>query len=160
MNLWLDIRVFFCSLGWGKERIVSTVKETENAYFNCNISIKQRFLGAQELLVCVSVYQGINVISQVVIYSFNIVNYLRRFMLLVNARLMVISWDVQYMAFPNGLRFSWYRAFHRFGQAKFPDGGSVLGSNQFSILPPQLPLKMMLRLKVVKIDSKISNSLC
>jgi len=51
-----------------------------------------------------------------------------------------------------------YRAFHRFGQAKFPDGGSVLGSSQFSILP-QLPLKTMLGLKVVKIDSKIRNSL-
>jgi hypothetical protein len=51
-----------------------------------------------------------------------------------------------------------YRAFHRFGQAKFPEGGSVLGSSQFSILP-QLPLKMMLGLKVAKIDSKISNSL-
>jgi len=33
-----------------------------------------------------------------------------------------------------------YRAFHRFGQAKFPDGGSVLGSSQFSVLP-QLPQK-------------------
>jgi len=50
-----------------------------------------------------------------------------------------------------------YRAFHRFGEAKFPDGGSVLGSSQFSVLP-QLPPKMMLGLKVVKIDSKISNS--
>jgi len=50
------------------------------------------------------------------------------------------------------------RAFHRFGQAKFPDGGSVLGSSQFSILS-QLPLKTILGLKVVKIDSKISNSL-
>jgi len=44
-----------------------------------------------------------------------------------------------------------YRAFRRFGQAKFPDGGLVLGSSQFSILP-QLPLKTMLGLKVVKID--------
>ncbi len=26
--------------------------------------------------------------------------------------------------------------FRGFGQAKFPDGGSDLGSNQFSILPP------------------------
>ncbi len=34
------------------------------------------------------------------------------------------------------------RVFHRFGQAKFPDGGSVLGSSQFSIMP-QLPLKMI-----------------
>jgi len=29
-----------------------------------------------------------------------------------------------------------YRAFHGFGQAKFPNVGSVLGSSQFSILPP------------------------
>ncbi len=49
-----------------------------------------------------------------------------------------------------------YREFNGFGQAKFPDGGSILGSSQFSILP-QLPQKMMLGLKVVKIDSKISN---
>ncbi len=27
------------------------------------------------------------------------------------------------------------RAFHGFGQAKFPDGGSILGSSQFSVLP-------------------------
>jgi hypothetical protein len=51
-----------------------------------------------------------------------------------------------------------YRAFHRFWQAKFPDGGLVLCSSQFSLLP-QLPQKMMLGLKGVKIDSKISNSL-
>jgi len=44
-----------------------------------------------------------------------------------------------------------YRAFHGFGQAKFPDGGSVLGSSQFSILP-QLPQKTMLGLKGIKID--------
>jgi len=30
--------------------------------------------------------------------------------------------------------------FHRFGKAKFPDGGLVLGSTQFSLLP-QLPQK-------------------
>jgi len=36
-----------------------------------------------------------------------------------------------------------YRAFHRFGQAKFAYGGSILGSSQFALLP-QLPLKMML----------------
>jgi len=29
--------------------------------------------------------------------------------------------------------------FHRFGQAKYPDGGLVLGSSQFSILPQLLP---------------------
>jgi len=51
------------------------------------------------------------------------------------------------------------RAFHGFGQAQFPDGGSVLGSSQFSILP-QLPPKIMLDSKVVKIDRKIIISLC
>ncbi len=51
-----------------------------------------------------------------------------------------------------------YRVFHRFGQAKFPDGGLIFGSNQFSVLP-KLPPKMMLGLKEVKIDSKISNLL-
>jgi hypothetical protein len=29
-----------------------------------------------------------------------------------------------------------YRAFHGFGQAQFPDGGSVLGSSQFSMQVP------------------------
>ncbi len=49
----------------------------------------------------------------------------------------------------------WYRAFHRFGQANFAYGGSVLGSSQFTLLS-QLPLKtMLLYLKVVKIDFKI-----
>jgi len=33
-----------------------------------------------------------------------------------------------------------YREFHRLGQAKFPNGGSILGLSQFSILP-QLPQK-------------------
>jgi hypothetical protein len=47
-----------------------------------------------------------------------------------------------------------YRAFHGFGQAKFPDGGSVLGTSQFLMLH-QLPPKMMLNLKVVKINPKI-----
>jgi len=47
------------------------------------------------------------------------------------------------------------RAFHRFGQAKFPDDGLISGSSQFSVLP-QLPPKMMLGLKEVKIKSKIS----
>jgi hypothetical protein len=31
-----------------------------------------------------------------------------------------------------------YRAFYRLGQAKFSNGGSVLGSSQFSILPQPL----------------------
>jgi len=52
-----------------------------------------------------------------------------------------------------------YRAFHRFGQAKFPDGGSVLVSNQYSILP-QLPSKILLDSKVVKVDLKIIISVC
>jgi len=37
-------------------------------------------------------------------------------------------------------KVSSYRAFHRFGQAKFADGGLILGSNQLKPLP-QLPLK-------------------
>jgi hypothetical protein len=39
-------------------------------------------------------------------------------------------------------------------KAKFPDGGLVLGSSQFSILP-QLTPKRLLDSKVVKIDQKI-----
>jgi hypothetical protein len=46
-----------------------------------------------------------------------------------------------------------HREFHGFGQAKFLDGGSVLGLSQFSILR-QLPLKFMLDSKVVKINLK------
>jgi len=45
--------------------------------------------------------------------------------------------------------------FHRFGQAKIPDGGLFLGWSQFSVLH-QLPPKTMLCLKEVKIDLKIS----
>jgi len=52
----------------------------------------------------------------------------------------------------------YYRTFHRFRQAKFTDGGLILGSNQFSILP-QLPPKVLLNSKVVKIDPKIIISL-
>jgi hypothetical protein len=48
--------------------------------------------------------------------------------------------------------------FHIFGQAKFLDGGSVLDSSQFEVLP-QLPPKMMLSLKEVKIKSKIKKEL-
>ena len=51
-----------------------------------------------------------------------------------------------------------YRAFHKFGQAKFPNGGLVLGSSQFSILP-QLSPKILLDSKVVKINPKIIISL-
>jgi len=49
--------------------------------------------------------------------------------------------------------------FHGFGQAKFADDGSmILGSSLLSPLS-ELPLKMMLDLKVVKIYSKITISL-
>jgi hypothetical protein len=47
--------------------------------------------------------------------------------------------------------------FHGFAQAKFGYGGSILGSSQLTLLP-QLPLKTMLSLKVVKIDSKKATS--
>ncbi len=47
-----------------------------------------------------------------------------------------------------------YGLFVRFGQSEFADDGSILGSSQFTLLP-QLPLKMMHNLKVVKIDWKI-----
>jgi len=54
--------------------------------------------------------------------------------------------------------FNRYRVFHGFGQAKFADGGLILDPSQFTLLL-KLPLKTMLSLKVVKIESKISNSL-
>jgi len=44
------------------------------------------------------------------------------------------------------------------GQAKFPDGISVLGSSQFSILL-QMPPKILLDSKVFYIDPKIIISL-
>jgi hypothetical protein len=50
-----------------------------------------------------------------------------------------------------------YRVFHGFGQAKLSDGGLILGSSQFPILP-QLPQKTMLGLKEVKMDSILSYS--
>jgi hypothetical protein len=52
--------------------------------------------------------------------------------------------------------FFFYLAFHRFGQAKFPDGGLILGLSQLSILPQ----KILVDSKVVKIDPKIVISLC
>ncbi len=60
--------------------------------------------------------------------------------------------------FANFMTYGTYKAFHGFGQAKFSDGGSVLGSSQFSILP-QLPPKVLLNSKVVKINPKIIMSL-
>jgi len=47
-----------------------------------------------------------------------------------------------------------YLGFHGFGQAKFANGCPIVGSSHFTLLP-QLPLKMMLNLKVVRIDLKI-----
>jgi len=47
-----------------------------------------------------------------------------------------------------------YRVIHRCRQAKFAYGGLILGSSQCTLLP-QLPLKMMLDSKVVKIDSNV-----
>jgi len=46
-----------------------------------------------------------------------------------------------------------YKAFHGYGQAKFPDVGSILGSSQFTLLP-QLPPKIMRYSKAVKIKLK------
>jgi len=60
--------------------------------------------------------------------------------------------DLSYITFLT----SFHRAFHGFGQAKLHNGGSVLGSSQFLILP-QLSQKMMLGLKGVKFNLKISN---
>ncbi len=47
-----------------------------------------------------------------------------------------------------------YIAFLGFEHAKFPDYGLVLSRSQFTLLP-QLPLKTMLDLNMVKIHSKI-----
>ncbi len=47
-----------------------------------------------------------------------------------------------------------YSVFHRFRQAKFAYGGSILSLSQFLLLP-ELPLKMKLASKVVKINSNI-----
>ncbi len=47
-----------------------------------------------------------------------------------------------------------YSVFHRFGQAKFAHGGSILSSGQFLLLPER-PLETTLAIKVFKIDSKI-----
>jgi len=65
------------------------------------------------------------------------------------------------------LKWSWlkecffqiYKTFHRFGQAKFSDGGWVLGSSQFSTLT-RLPPKIMIDSKEVKIDRKVLILLC
>jgi len=54
---------------------------------------------------------------------------------------------------------NFYRAFQGLVQAKFAYGGLILGWIKSKLLP-QLPLKMMLNLKLVKIESKIIISLC
>jgi hypothetical protein len=46
-----------------------------------------------------------------------------------------------------------YSVFQGFSKVKFANGGSILSSSQFSILP-QLAQKMKLTSKVVEIDSK------
>jgi hypothetical protein len=51
-----------------------------------------------------------------------------------------------------------YSVFQEFSKAKSANGGSILSSSQFLILP-QLPQKIKLASKVVKIDSKIIISL-
>ncbi len=52
----------------------------------------------------------------------------------------------------------WYSVFQGFSKAKFANGGLILSSSQFSILP-QIAQKMKLASKVVKVDSKIIISL-
>ncbi len=49
---------------------------------------------------------------------------------------------------------SLYSVFQGFRQAKSANGSSILSSSQFLILP-QLPQKMKLASKVIKVDSKI-----
>jgi hypothetical protein len=46
-----------------------------------------------------------------------------------------------------------YSVFQEFSKAKSANGGSILSSSQFLILP-QLPQKIKLASKVVKVDSK------
>ncbi len=48
---------------------------------------------------------------------------------------------------------SFYSVFHQFRQTKFAYGGLIFSSSQFLLLP-QLPQKMELASKVVKVDSK------
>jgi hypothetical protein len=51
-----------------------------------------------------------------------------------------------------------YSVFQGFSKAKSANGGLILSSSQFLILP-QLPQKIRLASKVVKVDSKIIISL-
>jgi len=68
----------------------------------------------------------------------------------VNKTMVMILYDVFTISTGNINQFRrseitnlLFRAFHRFGQDKIPDGGSILGSILFSILP-QLPPKILL----------------
>ncbi len=51
-----------------------------------------------------------------------------------------------------------YSVFKGFSKAKSANGGSILSSSQFLVLP-QLPQKIKLASKVVKVDTKIIISL-
>jgi len=46
--------------------------------------------------------------------------------------------NTKYYCSPSFRLEMFYREFHGFGQAKFPDGGLVLGSSQFSYCPSGL----------------------
>jgi hypothetical protein len=52
----------------------------------------------------------------------------------------------EYKFYRIGYSYCFYRVFHRFGQAKFADGRSILGSSLFTQLL-QLHLKQCLRKK-------------
>jgi hypothetical protein len=52
------------------------------------------------------------------------------------------------------LKLESYSVFQGFSKAKSANGGLILSSSQFLILP-QLPQKIKLASKVVKVDSKI-----
>jgi len=51
------------------------------------------------------------------------------------------------------------KEFHSYGEAKFANGGLVLGWSKFSLLPPT-DSKNLLDWKVVKMDSKIITLIC
>jgi hypothetical protein len=52
------------------------------------------------------------------------------------------------------VKLGYYSVFHRFREAKFAHGGSILSSSQFLLLPQQ-PLKTTITMTVVEINSKI-----
>jgi hypothetical protein len=76
----------------------------------------------------------------------------------VNARLLFISRDV-YVGMHSHIAkrhscFDCYSVFQEFSKAKSANDGSISSLSQFLILP-QLPQKIELASKVVKVDSKI-----